>query len=161
PTNQEIGARNSENLSYEIGKLLGKELSAFGFNLNFAPVLDINSNPNNPVIGDRSFSHDLEIVSKLGVQTIQGMKTEHIISVVKHFPGHGDTSIDSHFELPLVNKSLEELDSLELIPFKKAIEAGVNMIMTAHILLPQIDDKFPASMSESVITGILRKQLDF
>lgn len=161
PTNQEIGTRDNEVFSYEIGKLLGKELSAFGFNLNFAPVLDINSNPNNPVIGDRSFSHDPEVVSELGVQTIQGMKTEHIIPVVKHFPGHGDTNVDSHFELPLVNKSLAELETLELIPFKKAIEAGVNVIMTAHILLPQIDDKFPASMSEPVITGILREQLGF
>lgn len=161
PTNQEIGAKNNEQFSYEVGELLGKQLNAFGFNLNFAPVLDVNSNPNNPVIGDRSFSADPEVVSELGVQTIRGMKSQNIISVVKHFPGHGDTSVDSHFELPLVDKSLAELGSLELLPFKEAIEARVEVIMTAHILLPQIDNEYPASMSKSVITDILREQLDF
>lgn len=161
PTNREIGAKNKEEFSYEVGKLLGKQLNAFGFNLNFAPVLDVNSNPNNPVIGDRSFDNDPEVVSKLGIQTMQGMKSQNIIPVVKHFPGHGDTGVDSHVELPFVNKSLNEMESLELIPFREAIEVGADVIMTAHILLPQIDDIFPSSMSEKVITGILREQLDF
>lgn len=161
PTNQEIGTKNNEQLSYEIGELLGKQLHAFGFNLNFAPVLDVNSNPNNPVIGDRSFGDNPEVVSKLGVQSMQGMQSQHIISVIKHFPGHGDTDVDSHVKLPLVDKSLEKLKTLELVPFEKAIEAGADVIMTAHILLPQIDDTFPASMSEKVITGMLREELEF
>ncbi len=161
PTNQEVGIRNDEQYSYEIGELLGKQLNAFGFNLNFAPVLDVNSNPDNPVIGDRSFGNSPETVSKLGIQTIKGMKAQQIIPVIKHFPGHGDTAVDSHFELPLVDKSLAELQELELIPFKEAIEAEVDVIMTAHILLPQIDNEFPASLSGKVITGILREQLNF
>lgn len=161
PTNEKIGMKDNESFSYNIGEILGEQLNIFGFNLNFAPVLDVNSNPDNPVIGDRSFGDSPEVVSKLGVQTMQGMKSQHVVPVIKHFPGHGDTSVDSHFELPLVDKTLDELEELELIPFKKAIEAGANVIMTAHILLPQIDDEFPASMSEKVITGILREQLDF
>lgn len=161
PTNQKIGTKNNEQFAYEIGELLGKQLHAFGFNLNFAPVLDVNSNPNNPVIGDRSFGDAPEVVSKFGVQSMQGMQSQHIISVIKHFPGHGDTDIDSHVELPLVDKSLEKLNGLELVPFRNAIEAGAEVVMTAHILLPQIDAEFPASMSEKVITEILREQLKF
>lgn len=161
PTNGAIGIRNSGSFSFEIGETLGKQLNAFGFNLNFAPVLDVNSNPDNPVIGDRSFGDSPELVSKLGIQTIEGMKAEQIIPVVKHFPGHGDTDVDSHFELPSVDKSLEELQKLEFIPFKEAIDAGIEMVMVAHMLLPQIDNEFPASLSEKVITGILRKQLNF
>jgi len=161
PTNEAIGIRDSELFSFGIGEILGKQLKAFGFNLNFAPVLDVNSNPDNPVIGDRSFGNSPKIVSELGIQTIQGMRAHQIIPVVKHFPGHGDTDVDSHFELPSVDKSLEELQELEFIPFKKAIESGIEMVMIAHILLPQIDNEFPTSLSEKVITGILREQLNF
>lgn len=161
PTNEEIGMINNEKFSYKVGELLGKQLNSFGFNLNFAPVIDIDSNPNNPVIADRSFGKDPKIVGKLGMQTMLGMKKQHIIPVVKHFPGHGDTEVDSHLELPLIDKSVAELQVLELIPFKESIEAGVDAMMTAHILLPQIDDEFPASMSKKVITGILREQLDY
>ncbi len=161
PTNQEIGARNNSQFSYEIGTLLGKELNAFGFNLNFAPVLDVNSNPNNPVIGDRSFSNDTDVVSKLGIKTMKGIQSQNVISVIKHFPGHGDTSVDSHLNLPVVNKSLEQLDELELLPFKEAIDNGADAVMIAHLLLPKIDGKFPSSMSKKVITDILREQLAF
>ena len=161
PTNQKIGTKNNEQFAYEIAELLGKQLHAFGFNLNFAPVLDVNSNPNNPVIGDRSFGDDIEAVSRLGIESMRGIQSQHIIPVIKHFPGHGDTDVDSHVELPLVDKSLEKLQALELVPFKKTIEAGADVIMNAHILLPQIDAEFPASMSEEVITGILREQLEF
>ena len=161
PTNEEIGTKNNEQFSFEIGELLGKQLKAFGFNLNFAPVLDVNSNPHNPVIGDRSFGNSSEMVGKLGVQTIDGMKTQQIIPVVKHFPGHGDTDVDSHLELPIVDKNIAQLQELELIPFKKAIESGIDMVMSAHILLPQIDQEFPASLSEKIITGLLREHLKF
>ncbi|WP_313892010.1 beta-N-acetylhexosaminidase [Psychrobacillus sp.] len=161
PTSGKIGQQNDPALAYNIGTLLGKELKAFGFNLDFAPVLDVNSNPKNPVIGNRSFGNSSEIVSSLGIQTMKGIQSENIISVVKHFPGHGDTDVDSHLELPVISKSLEDLSNLELIPFKNAMEDGADVVMIAHILLPKIDPNFPSSMSHEVITGILREQLQF
>ncbi len=161
PTNEELGKRNDISLSYNIGKLLGKELSAFGFNLDFAPVLDINSNPHNPIIGDRSFGTDAELVSELGLQMMKGIQSEQVISVIKHFPGHGDTAVDSHKELPIIQKSLEELQALELIPFKHAVEQGAEVVMVGHILLPKIDSTYPASISERIITDVLREQLGY
>lgn len=161
PTNEELGKRNDISLSYNIGKLLGKELSAFGFNLDFAPVLDINSNPDNPIIGDRSFGTDAELVSELGLQMMKGIQSEQVISVIKHFPGHGDTAVDSHKELPIIQKSIEELQALELIPFKHAVEQGAEVVMVGHILLPKIDSTYPASISERIITDVLREQLGY
>lgn len=161
PTNEELGKRNDISLSYNIGKLLGKELSAFGFNLDFAPVLDINSNPDNPIIGDRSFGTDAELVSELGLQMMKGIQSEQVISVIKHFPGHGDTAVDSHKELPIIQKSLAELHALELIPFKHAVEQGAEVVMVGHILLPKIDSTYPASISERIITDVLREQLGY
>lgn len=161
PTSLAIGKVNNPAYSYEIGTLLGQEVKAFGFNLNFAPVLDVNSNPNNPVIGDRSFGDNPEIVSRLGIETMKGIMNEDVIPVVKHFPGHGDTSVDSHLELPTVNKSLADLEELELIPFQVAVENGVDVVMAAHILLPKIDPDYPSSMSKVVLTDMLRKQLGF
>lgn len=161
PTNKEIGAINNSEFSYHVGTMLGKELKGFGFNLDFAPVLDINSNPKNPVIGDRSFGNNPEIVSKLGIQTFKGIQSQKIIPTIKHFPGHGDTSVDSHLELPIVDKSLQQLKELELIPFEQAINSGADVVMVAHILLPKLDADFPSSMSKNIITGILRNQLDF
>lgn len=161
PSSQEIAAKDQKEISYDIGQLLAKQVASFGFNLNFAPVLDVNSNPNNPVIGDRSFGDRAEIVSEFGIQTMKGLQSENIITVVKHFPGHGDTDVDSHLELPKVNKNLEELHDLEFIPFKAAIEEGADIVMTAHILLPQIDPEYPSSMSKKVVTEILREQLEF
>ncbi|MEI4771319.1 beta-N-acetylhexosaminidase [Psychrobacillus sp. FJAT-51614] len=161
PTNQEIGKINDSSLSYNIGNLLGKELNSFGFNLDFAPVLDINSNAKNPVIGDRSFGSTANIVSNLGIQTMKGIKNQHVIPVVKHFPGHGDTAVDSHKELPIIQKRLEDLQALELIPFKDAIDNGADVVMVGHILLPKIDPTFPSSMSYELITNILRNKLQF
>lgn len=161
PTNEDQGKRNDASLSYDIGKLLGKELSAFGFNLDFAPVLDINSNPDNPIIGDRSFGNDAELVSELGLQMMKGIQSEQVISVVKHFPGHGDTAVDSHKELPIIQKGLKDLHALELIPFTRAVEHGAEVIMVAHILLPKIDTTYPASISEEIITDVLRGQLGY
>ncbi|WHY03343.1 beta-N-acetylhexosaminidase [Neobacillus sp. DY30] len=161
PPNNQIGEVNDSEFSYKVGSLLGYELKEFGLNLNFAPVLDINSNPNNPVIGVRSFGNHSEIVSTLGIQTMKGIQSQNIIPTIKHFPGHGDTSVDSHLELPIVNKSLKELKELELIPFKRAIDDGADVVMVAHILLPELDKINPASMSKAVMTDILRKQLNF
>lgn len=161
PSNRIIGDRNDDKLSYNIGKMIGKEIRSFGFNMNYAPVLDINSNPNNKVIGNRSFGNNVEVVSRLGIQTMKGLMDSNTISVVKHFPGHGDTSIDSHISLPVVEKDLEKLNSFEFIPFKKAIENGVDAIMVSHILLTQIDKNNPATMSKAVVSDILRGDLGF
>ena len=161
PSNEVVGNKNDNKLAYDIGKNIGYTLGSFGFNMDFAPVLDVNSNPNNTVIGDRSFSNDKDKVASLGASEINGFKDSNIISVAKHFPGHGDTSIDSHYALPIINKTLDELKSVEFVPFKKAIEEKVPAIMVSHILMPQIDANNPASMSKTIITYILRKDLKF
>ncbi|MFY3792604.1 beta-N-acetylhexosaminidase [Ureibacillus sp. MALMAid1270] len=161
PTNLEIGKKNNEQFSHAIGQILGKEVKAYGFNMNFAPVLDINSNPNNPVIGNRSFGNNADLVSRLGISTMNGLQSENVIAVVKHFPGHGDTATDSHLELPRVNKTLPELEQLELLPFQQAIHDGADVVMIAHILLPEIDVNNPSSMSEAIITDLLRGQLGY
>ena len=161
PSNEVIGNINDKKLAYDIGETIGYSLKRFGFNMDFAPVLDINSNPNNKVIGDRSFSSNKNIVANLGVSEINGFKSSNIISVAKHFPGHGDTDIDSHYKLPIINKTLDELKEVEFVPFKNAIKENVPSIMVSHILLPEIDDINPASMSKTIITDILRKDLKF
>ena len=161
PTNKYIGSLNNKDLSYNVGEILGEQLSYFGFNMNFAPVLDINSNPNNPVIGDRSFGNNKDTVAILGTSTMKGIQSKNIISVVKHFPGHGDTSVDSHVNLPVVNYDINRLKSFEFVPFKTAIQNGADAIMVGHILLPKIDSKYPSSMSYEIVTNILRKDLGF
>lgn len=161
PSSQRTGEVNNGDFSFEVGSILGEELKEFGFNMDFAPVLDINSNPKNPVIGDRSFGTDSETVSKLGLQTMKGIRSQNIIPVVKHFPGHGDTSTDSHKGLPIVNHDLKRLESFEFIPFSEAVKNHAEVVMVAHILLSEIDVQNPASMSETIITGILRKSLSF
>lgn len=161
PTNMEIGQVNNQNFSFEIGQVLGKMVKVYGFNVNFAPVLDVNSNPNNPVIGDRSFGNNPYLVADLGIQTMKGLMKEKIIPTIKHFPGHGDTSVDSHLELPRVDKTLSQLKNLELIPFKRAIQSGAEMVMVAHLLLPEIDPNLPSSLSEKIVSDLLRKDLGF
>lgn len=161
PTNAKIGATNDEDYAFEYGALLGEQVKAFGFQFNFAPVLDVNSNPNNPVIGDRSYGADPELVSRMGVATIEGMQSKGVIPAVKHFPGHGDTSVDSHESMPTVNKTLAELEEMELIPFREAIDAGVDVVMTSHIALPELGTNVPATMSQEVITDLLREDLGF
>ncbi|WFD08915.1 beta-N-acetylhexosaminidase [Tepidibacter hydrothermalis] len=162
PSNKVIGKENDKDLSYKIGKQIGTELNNFKFNMDFAPVLDIYSNPKNTVIKDRSFGTDSEIVKKLGVATMKGLQDSNVISVVKHFPGHGDTTVDSHIGLPVVNHDKQRLDKFELIPFKEAINNGVDAVMTAHIVLPNVDkSKKPATLSETILTDILRNELNF
>nr|WP_255550379.1 beta-N-acetylhexosaminidase [Sporosarcina sp. E16_3] len=161
PPSAEIGKLNDESVSYLAGAYLAVVLSEFGYNINFAPVLDVNSNPRNPVIGDRSFGSDPYQVAKLGISTMHGMMDNGIIPVVKHFPGHGDTVVDSHKSLPKVETTLEELRNVELVPFQKAIEEGADAVMVAHILFPALDPDYPSSMSKAIITGLLRNQMQF
>ncbi|MBC8588737.1 beta-N-acetylhexosaminidase [Paratissierella segnis] len=161
PTAKKLGEKSNQELSFEYGKILGLSLKKLGFNLDFAPVLDINSNPKNPIIGDRAYGNTVEKVVENGISVMDGIHSEGIISSVKHFPGHGDTSVDSHLDLPRIDKSLDELENLELYPFKEAINKDADMIMVAHILFPQLDDKYPASMSGQIINKLLREKLNF
>lgn len=161
PTNKTIGGINNEKFSFNVGSALGEEVKAFGFNMDFAPVLDINSNPKNPVIGDRSFGDNADVVTRLGIQTMIGIKSQKVIPVVKHFPGHGDTAVDSHIGLPTVNNDIARLKSFELKPFSEAVKNGADVVMIAHILMPKIDAQNPASFSKTIISDILRKQLNF
>lgn len=161
PTSAQIGKLNDESLSYRAGAYLAEVLNEFGYNMNFAPVLDVNSNPKNPVIGDRSFGSDSNQVAKIGIATMHGMMDNGIIPVVKHFPGHGDTIVDSHKALPKVETTMERLRSIELVPFQKAIDEGVDAVMVAHILFPVLDPNYPSSLSKAVITELLRKEMQF
>lgn len=173
PGNMALGATNNAQYAHDAGSILGSELSALGINVDFAPSLDVNTNPQNPIIGLRSYSSDPSVVAKLGVQTINGIKSKDIIAVAKHFPGHGDTHTDSHTGLPVVDKSLKEIEECELVPFKSAIENGVDMIMTAHIQFPQIEKAtavsevtgkevaLPATLSKIIITDILRDKMGY
>lgn len=161
PTASSLGLKDDIELSYEYGEILGLKLSSLGFNLDFAPVLDINSNPNNPVIGDRAYSDSVQVVANNGLGVMMGINSQNIIAAAKHFPGHGDTGVDSHLELPMVDKSYEEISNLELIPFKTAIENDIDMIMVAHILFPKIDKDNPSTMSKAIIHDILRDDLDY
>jgi beta-N-acetylhexosaminidase len=129
--------------------------------MNFAPVLDVNSNPNNPVIGNRSFGSEPETVIQHGIQVMKGIQSTKVVPVVKHFPGHGDTSVDSHLDLPVIRKTLEELRAFELKPFAEAIRQQTDVVMVGHLLLPQIDETNPASLSGKVITNLLRKEMKF
>ena len=140
---------------------MGKVLSNYGINMDFAPVLDIYSNNKNTVIGDRAFGNNEEIVSTMGIAMMKGLQDENIIACVKHFPGHGDTEVDSHVGLPIVYKNLEELEKFEFIPFKKAIESNCDVVMVSHIVLNEIDSKNPSSLSKTVISGLLRENLGF
>ncbi len=172
--NLEIGKmKNSEKLAFEKGKIIGRELSELGINCNFAPVVDVNSNPENPVINVRSFGETAEIVSKCGVNFMKGLHSQNIIATAKHFPGHGDTDVDSHISLPRVNKTMAALENLELKPFKAMIDSGVDMVMTAHIELPKIEKTaiiskkdgreifLPATLSKTILTELLRNKLNF
>ncbi len=166
PGNMALGATRSEKYAYQTGKIIGEELSSLGVNVNFGPSLDVNNNPDNPVIGVRSYSSNPELVSKLGIQTIKGLQRTDIAATAKHFPGHGDTATDSHYGLPLVTHDKDRLHAVELLPFQNAIDEGVDMIMTAHVQFPAFDDTtyiskkdgqeilVPATLSKKVLTGL-------
>ena len=161
PSNGAVGNKGDAAAAEMMGKLLGREVLLAGFNMNFAPVLDINSNPNNPVIGDRSFGNTASKVIDLGIAEMKGIASEGIIPVVKHFPGHGDTSVDSHLELPVVKKSVDQLAKLEWLPFEAAIKEGTDAVMVAHILYPKIDPVKPASLSPIIIGEQLRGDMGY
>ncbi len=173
PGNMGLGATSDESKANEIGEIIGSELSKIGYNVDFAPVVDVNSNPSNPVINVRSFSDDAEIVSKFANNYMNGLKKQNIIASLKHFPGHGDTAVDSHTGLPRIEKTYDELKENELIPFENCINNGAEMIMTAHIQYPKIESgeyisikdgesiELPATLSKRIITDILRKDLKF
>lgn len=161
PSSLSVGAYNNEDIGYEVGEIIAEELKLMGYNMDYAPVLDVLSNPNNTAIGSRAFGRDVDIVSNLGINVMRGISGNNVISVVKHFPGHGDTSVDSHYGLPLVEKSLNELKDLEFIPFQNAINNGADAIMVSHILLKSVDSENPATMSKKIVTDILRNEMNF
>lgn len=156
-----IGDKGDIKYAYENGKEIGKTLKEHKINMNFAPVLDIYSNSKNTVIGDRAFGDNEKIVETMGIATMKGLKDGNVIPVIKYFPGHGDTEVDSHIGLPVVEKSIDQLYDFELVPFKKAIESGADAVMVSHILMKQIDDKNPATLSYNLITRILRNDMEF
>lgn len=162
PHNMGLGAISDERLLYEYGKEVARECSIMGIHANFAPVLDVNSNPANPVIGYRSFGENPERVAKLGVAYSRGLEDGGVISVGKHFPGHGDTSVDSHKALPTVTHDLSRLDTTDLVPFRKYIAAGLSGIMAAHLNVPAIDNSgTPTSLSAKATTALLRDKMGF
>ncbi len=162
PPMYEIGLTRDEDFAYQVGKVIGEELRVFDINMDFAPVLDIYSNPNNTVIGDRSFGTTSDIVSTMAISLASGLQDTGVISVYKHFPGHGDTLEDSHDTLPIVTKTKEELMNFELIPFIQAIENGAEAIMVGHIAVPSITkDNTPATLSKVLIQDLLKDELGF
>jgi len=163
PSNMAVGATGSAELAALMADTTAAELKALGINVNLAPVLDVNSNPANPVIGIRSFGSSPEEVARLGTAMISAYKRRGVIATAKHFPGHGDTAVDSHVGLPIVNRSRDSLDTVELVPFRAAIANGVEAIMTAHIEVPAIEpsEGLPATLSARILDGLLRRELGF
>lgn len=161
PSYGKLRRAGSEELVMSNALAMAEELIEIGVNMNMAPVLDVNTNPQNPIIGDRSFSSDPDTVSRLGTCIIKTFKEKGIIAVGKHFPGHGDTLSDSHLELPVVNHNIERLEDIELKPFIHAFKNGLRAVMTAHVLYPALDADYPATLSERIIKNILRKKCGF
>jgi beta-N-acetylhexosaminidase len=156
-----VGTCRSEELAYAAAAVTAAELRAVGINMNMAPVLDVHSNPANPVIGDRAYGADPQLVAELGLAAIRGFQGKGVVACGKHFPGHGDTSADSHKELPVVKAPAETLHERELPPFRHAIANGLASIMTAHVLYPALDAQRPATLSPAILAGLLREQWGF
>ncbi len=163
PRQMMMGATQDPKLIYRFGKVVGEQFKRLGMHVNYAPDVDVNNNPLNPVINDRSFGEDKYKVSLFGVEYMKGLQDVGIMATAKHFPGHGDVAVDSHYDLPLIAKSRSQLDNLELYPFNELIKAGVGSIMTAHLAIPAIDTtpNLPSSLSYLNVTGILRNDLHF
>jgi beta-N-acetylhexosaminidase len=161
PGNMALGATNSPDLAYQAGRVLARELLAVGCNLNFAPVLDLNLNPDNLAVGIRAFGDRPADVARMGTALIAGMQDAGVMASAKHFPGHGDTSTDSHFGVPVVNKPLPELEANELYPFVEAIRGGVGSILTGHILFPALDPENVATVSPRILKGLLREHMGY
>jgi beta-N-acetylhexosaminidase len=160
PPQDHLGVLGSPKIGFEFGQVLAKELKAVGINIDFAPVVDVNSNPKNPIIGTRAFSGDPEVCGRMGSAVCRGLQKMGVLAVAKHFPGHGDTHEDSHLTLPKVERTLDQLNDLELIPFRRVIRSRVGGVMTAHILNPHLDPDYPATMSKPTI-DLLRNDLRF
>ncbi len=158
-----LGALKDSSIVYRYGKWVAEQCRQMGLQVNFAPVADVNNNPDNPVINDRSFGENKYTVAKLATQYMLGMKDAGIMGSAKHFPGHGDVAVDSHLDLPVINKSRSALDTLELYPFKKLFEAGIESAMVGHLYIPSIDSssKRASSISEKYVTGLLKNELGF
>lgn len=158
-----LGAMRDERLVYRMGLAVGQQCKRIGVQVNYAPVVDVNNNPNNPVIGYRSFGEDKEKVSRFGVAYMKGMQDAGIMACAKHFPGHGDVDVDSHYDLPVINKSRDQLDSMELVPFRALFKAGVGSVMVAHLSIPAIDTTthVATSISKNNVTKLLREDLNY
>ena len=156
PGNMALGATADAKLAQRAGEVLGSELAAMGINVNYAPCCDVNINPNNPVVGIRSFGEDPKAAAKLGAAMVAGIQSMGVAATIKHFPGHGDTASDSHDSLPSVPHSLERLRRVEFPPFAKAIKAGAKLVKTSHAALPAIDgpEAPPATLSPSILKGV-------
>ncbi len=160
PSAMALGAANDPELAREVGAAVARAVRSLGFNWNFAPVLDLNNNPHNPVIAERSFGADPETATRIAMAWMAGSESEGVACCVKHFPGHGDTHVDSHRDLPTVDKPLEELERFEFAPFRMAA-ASAPAVMTAHIVYPALDPVYPATMSRPILTGILRERFGY
>jgi beta-N-acetylhexosaminidase len=161
PGNLALGAADDVDLTAAVARHLGEELRALGITLNYAPDADVNSNPNNPVIGVRAFGSEPDLVARHTAAWIRGLQSAGVAACAKHFPGHGDTAVDSHHDVPMIPADRARLDACELPPFRAAIDAGVQAIMTGHLLVPAIDPHQPATLSHAVLTGLLRNELGF
>ncbi|GGF34963.1 beta-hexosaminidase [Halobacillus andaensis] len=173
PGNMALGATRSLEITEDVGHAIGSELESLGINMNLAPVLDVNNNPDNPVIGTRSFGEDPDLVADLGIAYTKGLQSTGVAATAKHFPGHGDTAVDSHLGLPEVPHDKERLMDVELHPFQQAMEADIDAIMTAHVTFPKIDDtkvtsqkdgteiSLPATLSPKVLTGLMREEMGY
>lgn len=163
PGNMALGAGRKSADAQRAAQLTAKELKAVGINMNLAPVLDVNVNPDNPVIGVRSYGENPKLVADLGAKAVKGYQKSRVIATAKHFPGHGDTDVDSHLGLPVIDKSKEEMQEVELLPFQRVIDEGIDAIMTAHIHVPALDDtpELPATLSKPILTGLLREEMGY
>lgn len=162
PRNMQLGALSSDSLVYQVGLSMASQFRRLGVHVNYAPTIDVNNNPNNPVIGARSFGDDREKVAKYGSALFRGLQDGGVGASAKHFPGHGDTEVDSHKALPLLPFDRERLDSLELYPFRRAIKDGVWMVMVGHLSIPALDSTLiPSSISYPVVTGLLKEELGY
>lgn len=163
PGNMALGATNDPDLTFRVGQAIGREMAAMGVNVNYAPLCDVNSNPANPVVGTRSFGSDPALVGQMAAAMMNGLQNVGIISCAKHFPGHGDTVQDSHHGIPLIPHDRTRLNEIELPPFAQVIQAGVPMIMTAHIGLPALNEgrNVPSTLSRPVLNGLLRQEMGY
>jgi beta-N-acetylhexosaminidase len=150
-----------EAVAVQVGRALGDELRALGFDIDFAPVLDIHTNPDNPIIGDRAFGRDPEAVARRALAFARGLAAAGVLACGKHFPGHGDTDTDSHLALPRIDHDWDRLDRVELVPFARAAQANLPMLMTAHVVFAALDATRPATLAPEVITGLLRERLGY